>query len=85
MSVAGTVKARKDGRALGESVLHVIIVKTEGSPRVPPVFPGPGVVVITVVPQLMPVRNVGDWARGRAVQDAEALRRRTALYNRVCG
>ena len=97
MSVAGTVKARKDGRALGESVLHV-------SSRVPPVFPGPGVVVITVgtvregeamrvvvaaiafegascecVHQLMPVRNVGDWARGGAVEGAEALRRRTAL------
>ncbi len=42
-------------------------------------FPGPGVVVITVVPQLMPVRNVGDWARGGAVEGAEALRRRTAL------
>ena len=34
--------------ALGESVLHVIIVKKEGSPRVTPVFPVPGVVVITV-------------------------------------
>ena len=92
------------------SVLHVIIVKTEGSTRVPPVFPVPVVVVITVgtfaegepmgvgdafiafegasrkfVHQLTPVRTAGDWARGRAVQDAEALRRRTALYNRVCG
>jgi hypothetical protein len=57
MSVAGTVKARKDGRALGKSVLHVIIVKTEGSPRVPPVFPVPGVVVITV----------GTFAEGEAM------------------
>ncbi len=43
--------------ALGESVLHVIIVKKEGSPRVTPVFPVPGVVVITV----------GTFAEGEAL------------------